>query len=310
MQSLNSENKNLPNFIIAGVNKAGTTSLFSYLVQHPEVAGSQIKETCYFLPLRYNKQPAPIEEYKDQFINTQNKKIIMESTPGYFYGGQKLVSRIKLELPDVKVVLMLRNPSDRLCSFFSFMKSMLFIDKELSLSDYISKCSSLQEKELKEEKNNPYFGVEGGYYYKYLPEWVDAFGDNLKIVFFDDFKNKTKDSLVELMDWLGLDKDKISSIDLGVQNKTASYKAKWLHKLALNINKKFEVVFRKKPKIKKILRDIYSIFNSSKIKNNLTEDDKKILNRLYQAPNQKLKQYLETLGFSSFPSWLNSYNEE
>ena len=43
----------LPNLVIAGVPKAGTTSLFNYLAQHPDICPSDVKETRYFEPLRY-----------------------------------------------------------------------------------------------------------------------------------------------------------------------------------------------------------------------------------------------------------------
>ncbi|MCP5333794.1 MAG: hypothetical protein H7A13_10650, partial [Pseudomonadales bacterium] len=43
----------LPNLIIAGAPKCGTTSLFDYLVQHPQVGGSSVKETCYVMDRGY-----------------------------------------------------------------------------------------------------------------------------------------------------------------------------------------------------------------------------------------------------------------
>ena|ERR1051325_529510 len=85
---------NLPNFIIAGVNKSGTTSVFQYLHGHPQVCCSLDKETGYFLPLRYNQSLEPIRIYHEQFADCNNKKIITEATPGYFYGGMKLAQGI------------------------------------------------------------------------------------------------------------------------------------------------------------------------------------------------------------------------
>jgi hypothetical protein len=64
--------KKLANLIIAGINKAGSTSLFHYLSAHPDVSGSIDKETCYFLPLLYSESLAPIAEYEAQFEQLQD----------------------------------------------------------------------------------------------------------------------------------------------------------------------------------------------------------------------------------------------
>ena len=71
-----------PNFIIAGVNKAGTTSLFSYLASHPEVTRSSVKETCYFLPVRYGKSVDRLDDYLSLFDQKSAMPIVLESTPG------------------------------------------------------------------------------------------------------------------------------------------------------------------------------------------------------------------------------------
>src|SRR4051794_41003093 len=57
----------LPNLIIAGVSKGGTTSLFRYLAQHPDICPSPIKELRYFEPLRYGEPLTPIESCARHF---------------------------------------------------------------------------------------------------------------------------------------------------------------------------------------------------------------------------------------------------
>ncbi len=81
MTSGNNTNNKLANLIIAGVNKAGTTSLFYYLSAHPEICGSKDKETCYFLPLLYDQQVAPISEYEKQFSHCESERYRI----GYYY---------------------------------------------------------------------------------------------------------------------------------------------------------------------------------------------------------------------------------
>ena len=71
--------------VIAGVNKAGTTSLFVSLAEHPDVAPSAIKETRYFLPARYGDPLPPRQQWEQYF--TSDAPVRLEATPSYFYGG-------------------------------------------------------------------------------------------------------------------------------------------------------------------------------------------------------------------------------
>src|SRR5688572_22585305 len=90
----------LPNLVIAGVPKAGTTSLFSYLTQHPEVCGSDVKEPRYFNPLRLGSELGPIEDYAAHFGHCAGQRYAMEASPGYSYGGGPLARGLREALPD------------------------------------------------------------------------------------------------------------------------------------------------------------------------------------------------------------------
>ena len=78
--------------IIAGVNKAGTTSLFVSLSEHPDVVPSAIKESRYFLPARYGQPLAPTAEWDDLFA-AADRPVRLEATPSYFYGGARVEQR-------------------------------------------------------------------------------------------------------------------------------------------------------------------------------------------------------------------------
>ena len=92
----------LPNLLIVGVPKAGTTYLFSYLNLHHNVFGSIPKEPGYFHSLRWGEDLANIKEYEKAFSRYNNQEYAMEATPGYFYGGEKVASKMKDLLPDSK----------------------------------------------------------------------------------------------------------------------------------------------------------------------------------------------------------------
>src|SRR3712207_9448996 len=64
----------LPNLIIAGVGKGGTTSLFRYLGQHPQVCASRVKELRYFQSLRYGEPMAPLDQYTRHFAHWNGQR--------------------------------------------------------------------------------------------------------------------------------------------------------------------------------------------------------------------------------------------
>ena len=79
--------------IIAGVNKAGTTSLFVSLSTHPDVAPSSIKETRYFLPARYGAPLPPAAEWHAYFADAGDRPVHLEATPSYFRSEERRVGK-------------------------------------------------------------------------------------------------------------------------------------------------------------------------------------------------------------------------
>lgn len=292
--------------IIAGVNKAGTTSLFSYLNQHPDVCGSSIKETCFFLPIRYQNSIEPITNYYQLFKQCENPVYLMESTPGYFYGGQALIDAIKKNLGEnVKIVLVFRDPVQRLLSFFKFQKSRLSLDEKESLEEYIKHCKELNKEAVQLQKNNPFFGLEGGKYADYIGPWLQSFKENIHIIFFEDMKENTHQTLIELANWLKVDTSPFENIHIEVENKTRGFNNRFMHKTALLVNNSLEKFFRANPSVKKKLRSIYFSFNEKSATEKLDEQVIKQLYEFYRPYNKRLKQILSENRQFNFPSWLD-----
>src|SRR3954447_11498443 len=89
----------VPNVVVVGVSRAGTTSMFNALAWHPDVCGSDIKEVRYFTPLRYGQPLAPLEDYANHFRHASGERLVLEATPGYFYGGQNTAATLKKLCP-------------------------------------------------------------------------------------------------------------------------------------------------------------------------------------------------------------------
>ena len=109
----------LPNFFIIGAPKAGTTSLFNILETHPQVFGSNVKETGYFSKDdRYNKG---LLWYQEAFFqDSQGFSVRMEATPTYLTWSEKTAKRIHDDypVPNVKFAVIFRDPVQRAYSHY------------------------------------------------------------------------------------------------------------------------------------------------------------------------------------------------
>ncbi|MGM0588495.1 MAG: sulfotransferase domain-containing protein [Bacteroidota bacterium] len=104
----------LPNTLIIGAMKAGTTSLFNYLATHPRVTGSYIKELNYFNH-NWDKR---LGWYCSAFpISGHWAEVVMEATTDYLY-HPFTPERVKQTLADPKLIVLLRNPVHRAYSHY------------------------------------------------------------------------------------------------------------------------------------------------------------------------------------------------
>lgn len=293
------------NLVIAGVNKAGTTSLFTYLAVSPQVLPSSVKETCHFLGLRYGEPVPPIETYERYFRRWAGEPVVMEATPGYFYGGDLLAAALDRALPEVRILLVLREPVDRLMSFFDFQHSRLALPKDLTLSEYVGACRAFSPTELGDRANNPWFGVEGGRYGSYLCPWLQRFGGRCRVLFFDDLKATPKRLLTEVASWLSIDAEPFGLPTLGIENQALRHRSGTLQRMALAVNDHTEPLLRRHPALKRRLRRTYRRLNSSdRSRVNLDPGLAAELSTLYAASDRQVAELLSAAGYASLPEWL------
>ncbi|MFO0793947.1 MAG: sulfotransferase domain-containing protein [Candidatus Brocadiaceae bacterium] len=293
-----------PNLIIAGVTKGGTTSIFSYLSHHPDICTSSIKETCYFLPLRYGNEIAPISEYTKYFKHYKNEKYRVEATPGYFYGNKFIPQKIYETLGKVKILIVLREPISRLFSFYKALKTRILISKDMTFDEYIEMCKNYMEPPKDRETDTIYRGVREGLYSNYFGEWYNYFGDSLKVTFFEYLQENPLLLMHDLCDWLEIDPSIYSTQQFTIENKSVLYKNKSMHKLGLYINKNLESLFRKLPKMKLVLRNIYYGVNESSMNERISREIHTLLESIYAPYNKILFNMLKENNQKNFPGWL------
>lgn len=112
------DRERLPSFIIPGAMKAGTTSLFGYLSGHPQLAASREKEVHYF-DVNFHRGA---RWYAGQFPRPRRgadgrPRLSFESSPYYLF-EPRVPARVHALLPDVKLVMLVRDPVDRAFSHY------------------------------------------------------------------------------------------------------------------------------------------------------------------------------------------------
>ncbi len=104
----------LPDFIVIGAMKSGTTALHAYLSSHRDISMPKVKETNYFTESGMGRNT--IEWYASQFDS--EKKVLGEISPSYakWPAFNNVPFNIFKVLPDVKIIYVVRNPIERLIS--------------------------------------------------------------------------------------------------------------------------------------------------------------------------------------------------
>jgi len=188
----------MPNFFIVGAQKAGTTSLYHYLNQHPQVYMSPIKEPFFFdhelsaggqvvrREFGGRRQPprfANIEEYSALFEGVGDEKAIGEATPLYIY-APGTPERIEKYVPGARSIALLRHPADRAYSAFLYA---VRIGVE-PLTDF---AQALRAEPLRVRKGWHYvFHYRSrGLYYQQLKRYYEVFGrERLGVWLYEDLR--------------------------------------------------------------------------------------------------------------------------
>lgn len=125
----------LPDFVIVGAARCGTTSLYAYLREHPEVFMSPEKETDYFSlgdlpaddvpPNASAYRARTLADYERLFAGAGGARAVGEASPTYLFYSRS-AQRMQRLLPDAKVICVLRDPVERAYSHFALARKMGF----------------------------------------------------------------------------------------------------------------------------------------------------------------------------------------
>lgn len=283
------------NVVAVGPTRTGTTSLFRNLISYDLVVGSKVKELDYFL------SPATFESnYHSYFEGVGD--FFLEASPKYFLYSEVVCSNIKKEINNPKIIIILRDPVDRIKSIFNH----IYNKRKIGLYSSVDEIASIQITDSSyrfssDEIDSGSFSE--GLYLKNLPVWIEAFGsENVGIFFYENMKDEN--FLSDVFKFLGVD---ISCSKMTVENVSRSIGNLSIHHFAKRANDSLEPFFNKFPKARSTLRDAYYFLNNKKPDCNILLSDsyEKKFKDLYDLENDGLLDYLRNKKvYGDFPGWL------
>jgi hypothetical protein len=221
----------LPNFLIVGTGKAGTTSLDSYLRQHPQIYMSPVKEPCYFAseirsyalsePLRRHlavqsralskllndgKPVKPLgwlvaewEDYVRLFQGVHGEKAIGEASAAYLWSATA-ADNIHASLPEARIVMILRDPAER--AFSQYLHQLSVGLTGSTFREHLDACARGGEKKL----SPLYPFLEIGLYHEQVKRYLDLFPrERIRIYWYEEAWRQPATLLADLFRFLKVD---------------------------------------------------------------------------------------------------------
>lgn len=239
---------------IGGASKSGTTALYYYLKQHPDIFLPEKKELHYFSRPELlervggpgdrfvvNEVPSSLDDYLAFYSGCQNSKTCIDISPSYltFPGSAE---RIKKIFPDAKMVFVLRNPADKAFSQYVHLRSVCRenLDFEQALD---------AEAERKKYKySDMWLYRESGFYADRLQSFISCFGsDSMRVYLFEEFVKDQHSIVHDICDFFEVRSDYNFS-DPGQVNHSALPKSQMIAEIFLKPNPLSHLARRVLPK--------------------------------------------------------------
>ena len=300
----------LPNLVIAGAPKCGTTSLFEWLVDHPEVCGASVKETKYLLDRgwysfdrRANVHDHGLAGYEAYFrhCDVRRTRVVLEATPGYLY--QETAPRALAGLsPRPRIVFILRNPSERVYSAYQWARHTLpDLHHRASFPEYVARLESTTG------DDNLNDAIERGRYVDYLERWVEFFDrSGIEILLFERLREDKRGFMRDVATRIGIEPSFYDRYGFPYKNATQEVRGLRLHRTMLRLGGRIAPQFVRQPSrgaeglasrvLRRGLGAAYAALNVKGATPPKTADDRRVLAELdrHFAPyNARLARLLD-----------------
>lgn len=292
-----------PNFLIVGAAKSGSTSLYQYLSQHPEVFMPVNKEPNYFVAEYQQKMAKNCPSYKidmnrmvfdeNAYYNLFNKatldhKAIGEASVTYLFKPEFAIPKIKKELGDPKIIIILRNPIKRAFSHYSYACELGL--ETLSFEDALD----AEDNRLKNNWSSTFAYTNQGMFYKQVKAFKEAFA-NVHVLLLDDLVENNQLELKKIYTFLNIENSFKNNFEENF-NISGQPRIKLLHKfliqndLVKNKIKSIISLFFSKEKLREFARKLRMMNQGDKLL--MSKSDNQKLNGLYKEDIKALSQLL------------------
>jgi len=201
--------KMLPSFMIIGAQKGGTTAIYDYLIDHPQVLAPWFKEADFFNRRRMfsSLEDYSIEQYQSIFPLKVSQRLVQRHLSRHVITGeasqylsyQEAPERILEALPDIKLIVLLRNPAMRAYSHYS-MRRRYGWERQTFEESFFRENSS---KGMSESSTYKFRGL----YSTHLKWWFDCFSrDQFLILETDEVRENRSESYKLICDFLNIEK--------------------------------------------------------------------------------------------------------
>ncbi len=197
--------RSLPGFLIIGGIRCGTTSMIRYLGDHPDIGIASTKEV-HFYDWHYDRGETWYRSWFPLAVKGQ-PELVGESSPSYLMNSN-VPERVAASIPDVKLIVLLRNPADRAVSHYQYRKNR-------GMEEAPSLDTALSEEplriELRRERNGHTAGrldcyFDQGSYVNGLRRWMDAFpSEQFHVLRSEDLFNDAATAHKGVLDFLDIE---------------------------------------------------------------------------------------------------------
>ena len=292
--------KKLPNFLIVGAAKCGTSSLHKYLDQHPEIFMSKVKEPRF---ISSQVTPFPLngpgdhkveawyvknfEDYSNLFADADGYPVVGESSADTLYFHKGTIPVIKKYLGDPKIVIMLRNPVKR--AFSAYQHMVRDLREDLSFEDGLLE----EPNRIKNNWELIYHYRAASLYYDSVKAFLENFS-SVKIILTEEQEKRPQQVLRDIFRFLGVDPNCDVNTEIRY-NMSGKPKSQWLHQFFFegNIARKIaQPIARTLFSHETRMRIAQKIQEKNLTRLTINPETKKELHRYFEEDIQKLEKLL------------------
>jgi len=214
LRRISASQRSLPNCYIVGAQKAGTSSLYHHLVQHPQVHQSFLKEIHYFdggIKPSINTYNNGQQWYRAHFALKHQLSagdICLDATPMYLFNPQ-VAQRIKQTTPNAKIIILLRNPTERAISHYFHSQRHHFETLDIAAAmtqESVRLSAAIHDKQYKALSYRVHSYQARGMYVKQIETYRQHFSPKqLLILNSEEFFSQPNKILNKVFEFLNID---------------------------------------------------------------------------------------------------------